>query len=156
LYVAQGSRLRPGSVSATFYRNDHGKGFKEETRRFGLEDHVPTGSYVYVDVDNDGDLDLITHPFQLTSVLWRNDAPRGKGLALALDDRTSPNRSAVGARIEIRAPDGRLQVRDIKRRGGHESFDAPQGFFGLGAWPSGPAIHATSPDSGSSAPSAPP
>ena len=66
--------------------------------------HVPTGSYVYVDVDNDGDLDVITHPFQLTSVLWRNDAPRGKGLALSLEDRTSPNRRAVGARVEIARP----------------------------------------------------
>ena len=151
LYVAQGSRLRPGSVSATFYRNDRGKGFKEETRRFGLEDHVPTGSYVYMDVDDDGDLDLITHPFQLTSVLWRNDAPRGKGLALSLEDRTSPNRGAVGARVEIRAPDGRLQVRDIKGSGGYESFNPPQGFFGLGDWPSVQSIRVTWPDGSSSA-----
>jgi uncharacterized membrane protein YraQ (UPF0718 family) len=151
LYVAQGSRLRPGSVSATFYRNDHGKGFKEETRRLGLEDHVPTGSYVYVDVDNDGDLDLITHPFQLTSVLWRNDAPRGKGLSVALEDKTSPNRHAVGARVEIRAPDGRLQVRDIKGSGGYESFDPQQAFFGLGDWPSVQSIKVTWPDGTSSA-----
>jgi hypothetical protein len=150
LYVAQGSRLRPGSVSATFYRNDQGKTFKEETRRFGLEDHVPTGSYVYVDVDNDGDLDLITHPFQLTPVLWRNDAPRGSGLALSLDDRTSPNRRAVGARIEIRAPDGRLQTREIKGSGGYESFDPLQGFFGLGDWPSVQSIKVTWPDGSTS------
>ena len=106
LYVAQGSRLRPGSVSATFYRNKKGKGFADETKAFGLEDHVPTGSYVYVDLDNDGDLDLVTHPFQLTPVLWRNEAPRGPGLELSLDDRGSPNRRAVGARVQIRAPDG--------------------------------------------------
>jgi uncharacterized membrane protein YraQ (UPF0718 family) len=151
LYVAQGSRLRPGSVSATFYRNEQGKGFKDETRRFGLEDHVPTGSYVYVDVDNDGDLDLITHPFQLTSVLWRNDAPRGPGLVLWLEDRTSPNRRAVGARVEIRAPDGRLQVRDIKGSGGYESFDPPQAFFGLGDWPSVQSVRITWPDGSTSA-----
>ena len=151
LYVAQGSRLRPGSVSATFYRNEGGKGFKDETRRFGLEDHVPTGSFVYVDVDNDGDLDLITHPFQQTSVLWRNDAPRGAGLALSLEDRTSPNRDAVGARVEIRAPDGRLQVREIKGSGGYESFDPPLGFFGLGDWPSVQSIRVTWPDGSTSA-----
>jgi uncharacterized membrane protein YraQ (UPF0718 family) len=150
LYVAQGSRLRPGSVSATFYRNEKGKTFKDETRKFGLEDHVPTGSYVYVDVDNDGDLDLITHPFQLTSVLWRNDAPRGPGLAVTLEDRTSPNRRAVGARVEIRAPDGRLQVREIKGSGGYESFDPLQGFFGLGDWPSVQSIKVTWPDGNSS------
>jgi hypothetical protein len=136
LYVAQGSRLRPGSVSATFYRNQHGTTFTEETKKFGLEDHVPTGAYLYIDFDNDGDLDIITHPFQLTPVVWRNDAPKGPGFQLALDDRRSPNRNAIGARIEIRAPDGRLQVREIKGSGGYASSDVPVAFFGLGDWPS--------------------
>jgi hypothetical protein len=150
LYVAQGSRLRPGSVSATFYHNQAGKTFKDETKRFGLEDHVPTGSYVYIDVDNDGDLDLITHPFQLTPVLWRNDAPKGRGFQVTLDDRRAPNRRAIGARVEIRAPDGRLQVREIKGSGGYESFDAPEAFFGLGDWPSVASIKVTWPDGTSS------
>ena len=135
LYIAQGSRLRPGSASATFYRNQEGKTFKEETRAFGLEDHVPTGSYVYSDFDVDGDLDLITHPFQLTPVIFRNDAPKGPGFQLALDDRGAENRQAIGARIEIRAADGRLQVREIKASGGYQSFDEPKAFFGLGNWP---------------------
>ena len=136
LYLSQGSRLRPGSVSATFYRNEHGTTFSDQTRAYGLEDHVPTGSYVYTDFDVDGDLDIITHPFQLTPVIFRNDAPRGKAFLLALDDRTAQNRQAIGARIEIRAPDGRRQVREIKGSGGYQSFDAPQAYFGLGDWPS--------------------
>ncbi len=127
LYVAQGSRLRPGSVSATFYRNQKGKSFSDETRAFGLEDHVPTGSYVYLDVDGDGDLDLITHPFQLTPVLWRNDAPKGPGFALALDDLGSPNRRAIGARVRDPCPgrsdpgpggEGERRLRVLRRAGG--------------------------------------
>jgi hypothetical protein len=136
LYVAQGSRLRPGSVSATFYQNQQGTTFKEAAKSFGLEDHVPTGAYLYLDYDLDGDLDIITHPFQLTPVVWRNDSPKGPGFQLSLDDRRSPNHHAVGARIEIRAPDGRLQVREIKGSGGYASSDAPLAFFGLGNWPS--------------------
>jgi hypothetical protein len=151
LYVAQGSRLRPGSVSATFYRNEHGKGFSEETKKSGLEDHVPTGSYLYIDFDNDGDLDIITHPFQLTPVVWRNDSPKGKGFQLALDDRRTPNRSAIGARIEIRAPDGRLQVREIKGSGGYASSDVPVAFFGLGDWPSVASIKVSWPGGDASA-----
>jgi uncharacterized membrane protein YraQ (UPF0718 family) len=146
LYVTQGSRLRPGSVSATFYHNQKGATFKEETKSFGLEDHVPSGASVYLDVDNDGDLDIITHPFQLTPILWRNDAAHGPGLQIALDDRTAPNRQAIGARVEIRAPDGRLQVRDIKGSGGYASFDAPVAFFGLGDWPFVAALSVTWPD----------
>ncbi len=150
LYVAQGSRLRPGSVSATFYRNQEGKTFKEATRAFGLEDHVPTGSYLYLDYDGDGDLDIITHPFQLTPVVWRNDSPKGPGLQIALEDRRTQNRQAIGARVEIRAPDGRLQVREIKGSGGYASSDAPVAFFGLGNWPSVASIKVTWPDGSSS------
>jgi len=150
LYVAQGSRLRPGSVSATFYHNLKGKTFKEETRAFGLEDHVPTGSYLYLDYDLDGDLDIITHPFQLTPVIWRNDSPKGPALQLALDDRRSPNHQAVGARVEIRAPDGRLQAREIKGSGGYASADAPVAYFGLGDWPSVSSIKVVWPGGDSS------
>jgi hypothetical protein len=146
LYVAQGSRLRPGSVSATFYRNEQGKGFKEVTKALGLEDHVPTGSYLYIDYDGDGDLDIITHPFQLTPVVWRNDSPKGPGFQLALEDRRFPNHQAIGARVEIRAPDGRLQVREVKGSGGYASSDAPVAFFGLGNWPSVASIKVTWPN----------
>jgi len=151
LYVAQGSRLRPGSVSATYYSNQQGKAFKEATKAFGLEDHVPTGSYLYVDYDGDGDLDIITHPFQLTPVVWRNDSPKGPAFEVSLDDRRSANRSAIGARVEIRAPDGRMQVREIKGSGGYASFDAPVAFFGLGNWRTVSSVRVTWPDGSSSA-----
>jgi len=151
LYVAQGSRLRPGSVSATFYHNQGGTTFKEATKGFGLEDHVPTGAYLYLDYDLDGDLDIITHPFQLTPVVLRNDSPKGPGFQIVLDDRRSPNRSGIGARIEIRAPDGRLQVREVKASGGYASFDAPLAFFGLGKWPAVASIRVVWPNGDSSA-----
>jgi uncharacterized membrane protein YraQ (UPF0718 family) len=150
LYVAQGSRLRPGSVSATFYQNQHGTTFKDQTKAFGLEDHVPTGAYLYIDYDGDGDLDIITHPFQLTPVIWRNDSPKGPGFQLALDDRRSPNHQAIGARVEIRAPDGRMQMREIKGSGGYASSDVPAAFFGLGNWPSVSSIKVVWPGGDSS------
>jgi len=151
LFVAQGSRLRPASVSAVFYHNQGGTTFKEATKGFGLEDHVPTGASLYLDYDLDGDLDIITHPFQLTPIVWRNDSPKGPGFQVVLDDRRSPNRYGIGARIEIRAPDGRLQVREIKASGGYASFDPPLAFFGLGNWPAVASIRIVWPDGDSSA-----
>lgn len=146
LYVAQGSRLRRDSVSAIFYHNQEGRTFREETKSFGFEDHVPTGAYLYLDYDRDGDLDVITGPFQLTPVVMRNDSPRGPGFEIELDDRRSANRYGIGARVEIRAPDGRLQVRDIKASGGYQSFDPPLAFFGLGNWPAVASIKVVWPD----------
>ncbi len=149
LFITQGTRLRPNSPTAIWYRNQAGKRFEESARGAGLEDHNPTGAALLLDYDNDGDLDLVTAPFLLTPVVWRNDVPEGAAFELALEDRRSANTHALGARITLQAADGRRQVREIKGSGGYESMDAPVARFGLGndfivarvevQWPDGEA-----------------
>jgi uncharacterized membrane protein YraQ (UPF0718 family) len=146
LFVAQGTRLQPTNASAVFYHNKEGKTFEDETRPFGLEDHRPTGSYLLIDYDLDGRLDLITYPFLLTPVVWKNEGATAPGFDLSLDDRRSRNRFGIGARIEIRAADGRLQVRDIKASGGYQSYDQPVAHFGLGDWGSVASLKVNWPD----------
>ncbi len=89
---------------------------------------------------------MITYPFQLTPVVWRNDGARAPGLEVRLDDRRTRNRYGVGARVEIRAPDGRLQMREIKASGGNQSHDLLVARFGLGDWPSVASIRVVWPD----------
>ncbi|HZX42470.1 MAG TPA: CRTAC1 family protein, partial [Myxococcaceae bacterium] len=134
LFMVQGTRLRLYNTSNVFYRNLAGSKLEEATRQAGLEDHLPTAASLFVDYDLDGDLDLVTFPLQLNPVFWRNDRPLGPGFELALDDRRTANRQGVGATIEIRGPSGRLQVRQIKASGGHQSHDALVARFGLGDW----------------------
>lgn len=146
LFVAEGSRLRPDGASASLFHNQRGQGFRDVAPAAGLTDHNPTGASLFVDVDVDGDLDLVTYPFLLTPVLWRNDAPAGAGLEIGLDDRSADNRQAIGARVEIRSADGRTQVRTIKASGGYQSHDALVARFGLGDWPAVAAVRVTWPD----------
>ena len=146
LFIAQGTRLRLYNPSNVFYRNLHGQEFEEQTRAAGLEDHLPTAASLFVDYDSDGDLDVITYPFQLTPVFWRNDGAVAPGLEVRLDDRRTANRYGVGARVEIRAPDGRLQMREIKASGGNQSHDLLVARFGLGDWPSVASIRVRWPD----------
>ena len=146
LFIAQGTRLRLYNPSNVFYRNRSGREFEEQTRAVGLEDHLPAAASLFVDYDLDGDLDVITYPFQLTPVVWRNDGTRAPGLEVRLDDRRTANRYGVGARVEIRAPDGRLQMREIKASGGNQSHDLLVARFGLGDWPSVASIRVLWPD----------
>ena len=146
LFLTQGSRLRYTSVSNILYHNEQGKKFTDRTTAFGLEDHVPTGASVFLDTSLDGRLDVVTYPFQLTPVLWRNQLAAAPGLQVSLDDRTSANRQGIGARIVIRAKDGRMQMRDIKASGGYESFDEPVAHFGLGSWGTVDSLSITWPD----------
>ncbi len=146
LFIAQGTRLRLYNPSNVLYHNENGKKFVETTREMGLTDHSPTASFLFLDYDLDGDLDILSYPLQLTPVLWRNDAPKGPGFAVRLDDQRTRNRAGVGAMIEIRAPDGRLQIREIKASGGHQSHDLIAAHFGLGDWGSVASIKVTWPD----------
>ncbi|HUR41436.1 MAG TPA: FG-GAP-like repeat-containing protein [Verrucomicrobiae bacterium] len=146
LFVAQGTRLRLNNAYSLLYRNEGGKTFSDQTRALGLEDHRPTGAALQLDVDLDGDLDLVTYPFLLTPTLWRNDAPRGGGFEVALRDERGSNREAIGARVELRGPGGALQVRDIKGSGGYQSHDVAVAHFGLGRWSAASALRVTWPD----------
>jgi hypothetical protein len=146
LYVAGGTRLRDRNLSASLFRNLQGVVLEDDSTSSGLEEFPPTGSSLFVDHDVDGDLDILTNPFQLTPVLFRNDAPKGSSLELRLDDRRAGNRFGIGARIEVLADDGRRQVRTIKASGGYQSHDAPVVRFGLGDWGSVEQLRVAWPD----------
>ena len=146
LFLTQGTRLRFTNASNIFYRNFNGQRFADATSAVGLEDHVPTGASLFLDVNMDGRLDVVTYPFQLTPVLWQNDLASAPGLQITLQDQRTANRAGIGARIEIRAKDGRLQTRDIKASGGYESLDEPVAHFGLGDWGAVASLVVTWPD----------
>ena len=134
LFVAQGTRLRLYNPSNVYYHNKGGTTFEEQTKEAGLEDHLPTAASLFIDYDLDGRVDVITYPFQLTPVVWRNDAKAGPAFEVRLEDRRTPNRFAVGGRVDLRAADGRRQMREIKASGGNQSHDLLVARFGLGDW----------------------
>lgn len=150
LFITQGTRLRPASPSSVWYRNRAGQGFEDLARTHGLADHNPTGAALFIDYDLDGDLDLLTQPFLLTPVMFRNDTPDRRALMIGLDDRLRPNRAALGARVTVQ--DGeRRQLRVLRASGGYQSANAPVAAIGLGASEGGDALRVTWPDGSESA-----
>ena len=146
LFITQGTRLRLRNTSLVYYRNQGGRRFEEATHAAGFEDHTPSGASLFMDIDQDGDLDVVTYPFQLTPVVWLNNGTKGQAIEVAIDDRAGGNRHGIGARVEIRSADGRKQVRDIKASGGYASQDVTAARFGLGDWPAASHIRVTWPD----------
>ncbi len=129
LYVAQGSRLRASSPYSPLYRNRQGQGFDDVTRDWGLQDHRPTGAYLYIDFDRDGDLDVLSYPFLLSPVLWRNDIG-GASVELSLE-QAGGNPDALGALARLDSASG-PQMRQVQGSGGYQSHQAPVLHFGLG------------------------
>lgn len=133
LYVTTGlltHRNFPGSV---YYRNQQDGSLAEQAGDYGLADRFPTMSYLLLDYDRDGDLDVLRSSTVSEPIVQRNDRPAGGALTVRLVDELG-NRAAVGARVTIHTEqaDWRQQVRVVRQSGGFSSMQAPQLTFGLG------------------------
>jgi hypothetical protein len=108
-----------------------------------------TRSAVILDLDNDGDLDIVTNEFfGRPQVLVSDLAQRRRVNALVIRLRgTRSNREGIGARVSVVLPDGRRILKVMDGKSGYLSQSALPLFFGLGeadhataidvVWPSG-------------------
>jgi uncharacterized membrane protein YraQ (UPF0718 family) len=116
--------------SKIFYRNT-GKGkFDEKTVEFGFEDYLITPSATAIDIDNDGDIDFITHPMNGPHIVFINNSQTGNAITFEFADRVG-NYFGIGSKLELTYGGGK-QTRELQLGGGYMSFDAPIVHFGLG------------------------
>ncbi len=119
--------------SNLFYHSDKGKSFLNKTEEWGLGSFLATSAYSYVDLENDGDLDIVVVPIAGPILVYVNNAAKGNSIAFELRDQVG-NHFGIGSKIIVHyGPDGdRQQMREIQAGGGFVSFDAPIAYFGLG------------------------
>lgn len=131
VYVVNGTWV-PNEVSPSnlFFANDGSGHFTERSGPFGLEDYLMTAAALQFDMDNDGDLDVLTHTVNGPIVLFRNNT-QAPALSVSLQDMAG-NRDGIGARLTLTGMDGKTQHRELQLGGGFMSFDAPVAHFGLG------------------------
>jgi hypothetical protein len=129
------------------YRN-LGKGkFQDITTESGpaLQIQRPARGLAYGDVDGDGRPEIVIVNMNATPSLLKNDGPHGHYLNVHLTG-TKSNRSAVGARVNVRAG-GRTLIDEVMSGGSFYSQNSMTLHFGLGEmtrvdgievrWPSG-------------------
>ena len=111
----------------------------------GLAPVKASRALVPVDLDDDGDLDLLLTSLNDSPDLLRNDGAKGHWLEVRLTGKRS-NRDGIGARVTLEAG-GARQIREIRATLGLTSSTLPIAHFGLGPaerverlevrWPSG-------------------
>lgn len=125
--------------------NKHDKTFREAGLELGLPQRWKSRGLAIGDYDNDGRLDVLVNNLDDAPVLLHNEMPRQHWLIVRCAG-TGSNRSAVGARLTLRAGDLR-QIREIKSGVSYLSSNDLRVHFGLGShdkadtleirWPSG-------------------
>jgi len=130
VYIVNGTWV-PNEVSPSnlFFHNTGQKSFVEASGPFGLEDYLMTAAATSFDIDNDGDLDLVTHPVNGPMIVFTNTSQR-RGIVVALRDMQG-NVDGIGAVLTLTDDQGLSQSRELQIGGGFMSFDAPRAHFGL-------------------------
>lgn len=144
LYVATGADKFDDGNHGFAFRNVEGKKFQRAPET-GLEQPFNSSSYVYADIDRDGDLDIVSNSVFGPAMIFLNGSKAGS-VTISVEDK---NRSVIGANVVIEDAQGRRQLRELKASGGYMSFDPPELHFGLGTsahlssirvlWPDGRA-----------------
>lgn len=132
LYIVNGTLRRPLTNTNFFFRNLQGKDFEEKTMDSGLDSFMAMSAYTYLDMDKDGDLDIVTTTINGPLWVYKNNSENNSVIFKLKDQRG--NRFGIGSKLIIHYGDKNKyhQIRELKAGGGYISFDAPSLHFGLG------------------------
>jgi hypothetical protein len=113
---------------------------------WGLDLEAVTHGACMVDLDGDGDLDVVVNNWNEPATLYENRTADAAAFTVALRG-AGKNRFGIGARVTATLADGRVLVRENWLSRGYLSGQAPELHFGLGSaaaaksleveWPSG-------------------
>ncbi len=131
-------------IGNKMFVNNQDLTFSAVEKPWGLDHQKNANGVAYADLDNDGDLDIITNNQMETASLYRNNQD-GNAITIALiGDKTNPN--AIGSKVIIHAKEEH-QAKEVYRVRGFQSSVSHRLHFGLGAhtmidsikvvWPNG-------------------
>ena len=113
------------------YKNTGGIQFKDQSKEWGLADLSFSNGGVYVDLDNDGDLDVVINNINEEAFVYENTS-KGKDNTLQLSFKgTKENPDAIGAQVKLYV-DHQLQSYEHYPTRGYLSTHDAKAHFGLG------------------------
>lgn len=115
------------------FQNRHNLTFRDVSSAWGFAEKCVTNGAVYVDLDNDGDQDIVTNNINDPVSVFRNNSEKIQGnhfLKIRFKGPTN-NTSAIGAKVVIRCGDEQ-QVMELFPTRGFQSSVAHELTFGLG------------------------
>jgi len=131
IFNAEGA-VRMGEFGWNVYMHNEQGRFVQKQFSAGLTNDFNLFSFVLIDYDHDGDLDIIGNGSEGPPQVYENQLTMtNNSIAFTISSKKG-NTQNLNARLIIRAEDGSAQIREIKAGGGYLSVDAPQVFFGLG------------------------
>ncbi|WP_289063452.1 VCBS repeat-containing protein [uncultured Zobellia sp.] len=128
------------------FKNNGNLEFKRANKDWGIEFKGFSNGVVYADLDNDGDLEIVTNNIDDKASVFRNNASENNNYVQIKLKGNNTNPFGLGARVYVTV-DGRTQMQELTLSRGFQSSVAPMLHFGLGdaskvdelkvVWPNG-------------------
>jgi len=115
------------------FRNNHDLTFANKQKEWGLDEATISSGAVYVDLDNDGDLDLVVNNINQPASIYQNMSRENNNtnyLAIKLKG-TAKNTNAIGAKVYLYTF-GNMQYQEVNPNKGYLSCVSTTLNFGLG------------------------
>jgi hypothetical protein len=125
-------KLSTFPISNILYENKGGLLFQDRTKEWGLYRHMMSVGAVAVDLDNDGDLDMVINNLDSTAVIYKNltnQMGASKWVQVRLQGPAS-NTYGIGAKVKLFAKN-RLFYQTLETTHGYQSSPPPIIHFGL-------------------------
>jgi hypothetical protein len=126
------SQMTSSKMSNYVFRNKGDLAFENLTDAWGLREPNLSFGAVYADLDNDGDVEIITNNTNEPAAIWQNNAEkiyRNNFLTVQLSG-SEGNSFAIGAKVYVKTNTDTLLAEQFTTRG-FQSAVPPALFFGL-------------------------
>lgn len=123
-------KMPSGKINNYSYRNQGDLTFEDVSETWGLDHYGVSNGAAFVDLDNDGDLDLVINNLNEKASVYQNKLPGNNYLKISLKAK-APNLFGVGAKVKIRTGTSE-QSQELFNSRGYLSSVEPNLHFGLG------------------------
>jgi enediyne biosynthesis protein E4 len=125
------NKLPEIKIANYIFCNEGDLKFSNKTIEWGLDEQVISAGAVYADLDNDGDLDIVTNNCNEEASVYRNDLNKDSASYIGIQLKgEAPNTFGIGAKVEVLTGSG-LQVQEMMPSKGFQSSVDYKLHFGM-------------------------
>ncbi|WP_335682118.1 VCBS repeat-containing protein [Polaribacter sp. SA4-12] len=114
------------------FKNNGNLNFEKANKKWGIEFKGFSTGAVYADLDNDGDLEIITNNIDDYAAVFENKSAEKSNFLKVNFTGNSTNKFGLGNRVYVKTGD-KTQMQELTLTRGFQSSVAPEIHFGLGA-----------------------
>lgn len=129
--LAKAMEIPSEKIENYAYENNKDLTFEQRNKEWGFTEKTFSNGSLYVDLDNDGDLEIVTNNIdQVASVYENKNLDNNNYLSLSFEG-TKENLFGIGVKVSLYT-DSLVQFQELTMTRGFQSSVAPRLHFGLG------------------------